>query len=390
MLAAAVKLADSRRATIFLRDATDGKFVPRKALGFDLNQIARMRFGPNVGLVGAVIADPRGLIVPDVQQDARFVAADYTAEVRSVLLVPLAVAGPLSGVLSVDKRVPNGFTDTDLVVLSTLADQAAVAIENARLFEESQRRLGEQALLYEAGQAIAATLEYQQVMETVTHQVVRATNAQFVIIQEWDKTRGRLNTVYADFFTTEGLVVTTIRETAFTPIDYLKVAHFLRDRRNISLRVNNDDLDPLLRDRMRQAGLIWTIEVPIVARDEVLGLLRLGDGRFDRVWGDSEVQLVETLVNQAAVAMSNARLYDEVVKAAQELEGHVRGPHAGSGDRQCRGDPGARSHGGAVPHHFGTVVEPGSRSGIEPGAGIGGEGGRRAARLDRADRSTDR
>ncbi|MBP7687791.1 MAG: GAF domain-containing protein, partial [Thermoflexales bacterium] len=323
VLDASIELVNSQHATIFLRDPVDGKFVPRKAVGFDLDMMTRLRFGPNEGLIGAVIADPRGLIVPDVLTEARFVEHPISNDVRSMLLVPLSAAGQLIGVLSVDKLVPNGFTNTDLVVLSTLADQAAVAIENARLFEESQRRLQDQSLLYEAGQAISATLEYRQVLETVTHQVERATNAQFVIIQEWERPGNRLVTIHANFISTEGLNTTTIRETAFAPMDYLKVAHFLRDRRNISLRLNDDDLDPMLRERMRQAGLLWTIEVPIVARDEVLGLLRLGDGRFDRVLGDSEVQLVETLVNQAAVAMSNARLYDQVIKFTQELEGRV-------------------------------------------------------------------
>jgi PAS domain S-box-containing protein len=323
VLDASVELVGSQHATIFLRDQMDGKFVPRKAVGYELEAMSRMRFGPNEGLIGAVIADPRGLIIPDVQTDSQFMKFPFTEEVRSVLLVPLSVAGQLVGVLTVDKLVPNGFTNTDLVVLSTLADQAAVAIENARLFEESQRRLREQSLLYEAGQAISSTLEYQQVLETVTHQVERATNAQYVIIQEWDKPNNRLVTIHTDFVTTEGLTVPTVTDSAFAPMDYLKVAHFLRDRRNISLRSHDDDLDPVLRERMRLAGLLWTIEVPIVARDEVLGLLRLGDGRFDRVLGDSEVQLVETLVNQAAIAMSNARLYDQVVKFTQELEGRV-------------------------------------------------------------------
>ena len=171
-----------------------------------------------------------------------------------MLLVPLSVAGQLIGVLTVDKLVPNGFTNTDLVVLSTLADQAAVAIENARLFEESQRRLRDQSLLYEAGQAISSTLEYQQVLETVSHQVERATNAQYVIIQEWDKPNNRLVTIYTDFVTTEGLTVPTVTDSAFAPMDYLKVAHFLRDRRNISLRSHDDDLDPVLRERMRLGG----------------------------------------------------------------------------------------------------------------------------------------
>ncbi|MFN8598355.1 MAG: GAF domain-containing protein, partial [Anaerolineae bacterium] len=322
VLDASMELVGANHATIFLRDPVDGKYIARKTIGFDLEQIRRIRFSANEGLVGAVIADPRGLIVPDATQDPRFIVIG-PSDIRSVLLVPLSVAGQLIGVLSADKPVPNGFTNTDLVVLSTLADQAAVAIDNARLFEESQRRLRDQSLLYEAGQAISSTLEYKQVLETLTHQVVRATNAQFVIVQEWDRASGRLTTAHSAFISTDGLSVSEIASTAFTPVDYLKVAHFLRDRRNISLRLADDDLDPLLKERMRQVGLLWTIEVPIVARDEVLGVVRLGDGRFDRVLGDSEVQLVETLVNQAAVAMSNSRLYDQIVKFNQELEERV-------------------------------------------------------------------
>ena len=112
-------------------------------------------------------------------------------------------------------------------------------------------------------------------------------------------------------------------EKPFAPTDYLKVAQYLRDRRNISLRLNDDDLDPLLRARMQETGLLWIVEVPIVSRDEVLGLVRLGDTRFDRTLSDSEVQVIETLINQAAVAMSNARLYDQILKFTQELEGRV-------------------------------------------------------------------
>ena len=61
-----------------------------------------------------------------------------------------------------------------------------------------------------------------------------------------------------------------------------------------------------------------------MSRDEVLGLVRLGDARFDRMLSDSEVQVIETLINQAAVAMSNARLYDQILKFTQELEGRVQ------------------------------------------------------------------
>jgi PAS domain S-box-containing protein len=496
VLEAACELVGSDHATIFLRDpAAGGKFAPAKTVGYELSAISQLRFGPDEGLVGQVIADPRAVIIPDVEEDPHYVRIDRIPVLRSVILVPLSVARQLIGVLTADKPTPHSFTPTDMVVLSTLADQAAVAIENARLFEaehdqrtlaealrdlstglsrtlsvsdvwdrmltevgrvvphdaanimlieegqlarvvrsrgydriepgltaavmnlrfpvrdtvslqqvagsgrplivndtrhypgwvetpqtawvrsclcgpllirdqvvgffnldssapdffksvhaerlmafagqaavaienvrlyeETYHRLRDQLLLYEAGQAISSTLEFNQVLETVSQQLVRATNAQIVLIQVWDRAVDQVETIYQKIQAMEGLENLEMLEKPFAPTDYLKVARYLHDRRNISLRVNDDDLDPLLRARMRDIGLLWIVEVPIVARDEVLGLVRLGDTRFDRDLSDSEVQLIETLINQAAVAMSNARLYDQVVKVTQELEGRV-------------------------------------------------------------------
>ncbi|HZY44133.1 MAG TPA: GAF domain-containing protein [Anaerolineae bacterium] len=323
VLDASVELMQASRATVFMRDPLDGKYAPRKAIGFDLTEARSLRFASGEGLVGSVVAEQRGLIVPDVDQDDRFVEVPVAADVRSMVLVPLIVAAQVMGVLVVDKTTPNGFSNTDLVVLSTLADQAAVAIENARLYEETQRRLREQSLLYEAGQAISSTLNYNQVLETVSSQLLRATSAHMVIIQEWDRVNDKLTTVHTRYLTPEGLKQSELATDTFAPLDYLKVAQFLQDRRSLSLRLNDPELDPSLKDRMRQAGLLWLLEVPIVARGEVLGLVRVGDGRFDRILTDSEIQLMETLVNQGAVAMSNARLYDQVVKFTQELEGRV-------------------------------------------------------------------
>jgi GAF domain-containing protein/DNA-binding response OmpR family regulator/sensor histidine kinase YesM len=323
VLEASTQLMQAPRSTIFLRDPLDGKYVLRKAIGFDTRQIAPLRFSSGEGLAGAVVADRHGLNVPEVDQDPRFVQSPMSADVKSMLLAPLMVADQIIGVLTVDKLVPNGFTGTDLVVLSTLADQAAVAIENARLYQETQHRLGEQSLLYEAGLAISATLNYQQVLETVSSQMLRATNPQLVIIQEWDRASDKLITVHTRYQTLAGLKQSELETQAFAPLDYLRVAQFLQDRRSLSLRLNDPELDQSLKDRMTDTGLLWLLEIPIVARDEVLGLVRVGDGRLDRILTDSEIQLMETLVNQAAVAMSNARLYDQVIKFTQELEGRV-------------------------------------------------------------------
>ena len=80
VLDAACELVGADHATIFLRDAAaDGKFVPRQTVGYDLAQISTLQFGPGEGLVGAVIADARAFIVPNVDEDPRYVATDMTA-----------------------------------------------------------------------------------------------------------------------------------------------------------------------------------------------------------------------------------------------------------------------------------------------------------------------
>ena len=139
-----------------------------------------------------VVAEPRAVVIPDVEQEPRYIHFEATQGIQSMMLVPLEAAGRLIGVLTADKPIVNGFSNTDLVMLTTLADQSAVAIENARLYAETQRRLREQSLLYQAGQAISSSLEYYQVAETVTEQLIQATNAQVVIIQEL---RPKLNVV---------------------------------------------------------------------------------------------------------------------------------------------------------------------------------------------------
>jgi len=497
VLNAAGELVGTDLVTIFLPDPeADGKFAPRQTIGYDLAKIGDLRFGPAEGLVGTVIADPQAIIISNVEAEPRYKQHASSTIIKSMMIVPLTVAGQLVGVLTADKPAVNGFSNTDLVVLSTLADQAAVAIDNARLFEaerdqralaeslrdlsaglsrtlnvndvldrmltevgrvvphdaanimmidessgqaqvvrsrgydqiepglsaavmtlslpvrdtvnlrqvvessqpliindtrsyagwvetpqtawvrsylcgplrvrdqvvgffnldssavgfftnthaerllaftgqaavaienarlyeETRRRLQDQSLLYEAGQAISSSLEFNQVLETMSQQLVRATNAQIILIQLWDRATDQVKTIYQLIQTPEGLNDLELLEKPFAPTDYLKVAQYLRDRRNISLRANDDDLDPLLRARMQDTGLLWIVEVPIVSRDEVLGLVRLGDTRFDRVLSDSEAQLIETLINQAAVAMSNARLYDQIFKFTQELEGRV-------------------------------------------------------------------
>ncbi|HJW84371.1 MAG TPA: GAF domain-containing protein, partial [Anaerolineae bacterium] len=146
---ASIELSGARTATIFLRDDASGRFTPRKSHGWTLAQIAHLTWAEDEGLVGAVAREGRAIIVPDAKADARFRRDPIDSQIAAMLLAPIAVGGRVIGVLSVDKPTPRSFTNTDVMMLSTLADQAAIAIENARLFGETRQRAQRLALVNE-------------------------------------------------------------------------------------------------------------------------------------------------------------------------------------------------------------------------------------------------
>jgi GAF domain-containing protein len=101
-------------------------------------QPARLKVGEE-GIVGWVAATGQPLLVPDVSQEPRFYFLPQASETKSELAVPLRTKDAVIGALDVQSDLPNAFDEYDLVVLQSLANQAAIAIENARLYEQAQQ-----------------------------------------------------------------------------------------------------------------------------------------------------------------------------------------------------------------------------------------------------------
>jgi GAF domain-containing protein len=275
ILDAACELVGSQHATIFLRDpVADDKLTPARTVGYELSEISDLRFGPNEGMVGQVIADPRALIVPDVEEDPHYVRHASVPAMRSMLLVPLSVAGQLIGVLTADKPTPNSFTNTDLVVLSTLADQAAVAIDNARLFEaeRDQRSLAEALRDLSAG--LSRTLNVNDVLDRMLTEVGRVVPhdaANIMMIEE------------------PGRVAEVVRSRGYDRIEpgltaaLMSLRFPVRD--TVNLRQVAESGQPLvIRDTHAFAGWIETPQTtwvrsylcaPLSIRDQVVGFFNL-------------------------------------------------------------------------------------------------------------------
>jgi signal transduction histidine kinase len=137
---------DCRACSIFLIDPTEEYLQLEVASGPSVawKGIARLRIGE--GISGQVIAQRRSIYIPDTQLDPDFIYFD--PNIRSLLVVPLIVRGQAIGTLSIDATEPNAF-DEEIRLLTISAAQAAVAIENAQLYENLQASYQELELAFE-------------------------------------------------------------------------------------------------------------------------------------------------------------------------------------------------------------------------------------------------
>ena len=119
--------------------------------------------------------------------------------IQSNIGAPIRAKGRTLGVLSVDSMTPDFYTQEYAERLLALAGQAAIAIENAQLYEAAQRRTAEQAALLEASHAISSTLDLPTMLQRLAEQMGRAIDATSIYICDWNAATG-LATVLAEYY----------------------------------------------------------------------------------------------------------------------------------------------------------------------------------------------
>ncbi|MCS6859976.1 MAG: PocR ligand-binding domain-containing protein [Abditibacteriales bacterium] len=139
-------------AFVMLIEANSNLMSIRAARGLSEETTRSARFVVGTGIVGHVAATGESAVVPDMQQDPRvaYRAVDEKENLRSLIAVPLRGAGGVIGVLAACTPEPHRFTEDDLALLTTLAGQAAVAVENARLYQQVAAQVKELSAAYDA------------------------------------------------------------------------------------------------------------------------------------------------------------------------------------------------------------------------------------------------
>ena len=141
-----IRITEAERGFLMLRDKETGQLTTQIARNWEQESIASSEFAVSQTVINRVAKQGEPILTTNAQEDDRFDSQEsiIAYKLRSILCVPLIVKERLTGVIYADNRIQTGlFTESDLTLLTAFANQAAVAIENARLFESVQQTLSE-------------------------------------------------------------------------------------------------------------------------------------------------------------------------------------------------------------------------------------------------------
>jgi len=273
--------------------------------------VAGLRVTVGEGITGWVAATGQQLIIDDAARDPRAVQVPGSAELleESMLLAPLRSESRVIGVVVLSRLGLARFSDDELRLLGVLADQAAVAIENARLLGQRERHVAELAALLDISQAGGGATDERDLANVLAGKLRTAARMDACLISRWDAETGKIVPLGAHGRPLIG------------PERDLSVQRTLRrvllDDQPAWLDQAVDTLEPAEVARLRQLGGVATLLLPLATAGRVTGLVEFICETSGRSFHDGEVALLRTMANQVAAALENARLLRQLRDAAE-------------------------------------------------------------------------
>jgi PAS domain S-box-containing protein len=235
---------------------------------------------------------------------------------QSWLGVPIIASDRILGVVALADYRPHAFNENHLNLLRTLSSNLGVAIENARLFQAEQQRAEELAIINSVQAALAAELNIQGIYDTVGDKIREIFHNTDLSIRIFDH---KAHLEHFPYIYENGQ---RIKLDPDPLIEKGISAHVIRTRESV---VINENMAQAL-EKYGSYTIPGTqseksaVYVPLLVGDQVRGLINLTNMEREQAFSDSDVRLLQTLVNSMSVALENARLFDEIQRLLKETE----------------------------------------------------------------------
>ena len=292
---------------VLLMDDNGSYLRHRFAIGYPPGLAENLEIPIGQGITGTAARTGHPVRVSDVSEDPRYINA--IDSVRSELAVPLIFRGKVVGVLDIQSRHRDYFTRDQQNILLVLANRLAVAIENARLFQQVRAQAEALLVLNEVSREVSSILDVEEVLRRAAELVKRVINYQILSLMLYDEEqqvfRHRIDVKHGQrvqgklrVAATEGIVgaAATLREPVVVP-DVTADPRYLM-------------VNPETRSELA---------IPMIYKGKVIGVLDLESPQLNYFTPD-HVQTLSILAANLAVSIENARLYEQVAQGEARLE----------------------------------------------------------------------
>jgi two-component system NtrC family sensor kinase len=289
----------------------------------ELTKSARILPGRE-SLIGRVLMESKVVQIADVLADPEYAFSDLqkAAGYRTLLGVPLLRAGQPIGVLFLGRKTVEPFTDKQIELVSTFADQAVIAIENVRLFEEVQARtedlresLQQQTATADVLKVISrSTFDLQTVLQTLVESAARLCDAEKATI-----TRQKDGVLFrGEFYGFSDEFMDYVRNVPVVPDRGSATARALLEGAVVHIPDVQADPDYTFNEAQRLGDFRTIIGVPMLREGKAIGVIVMTRPEV-RPFTDKQIELATTFADQAAIAIENVRLFESVEARTREL-----------------------------------------------------------------------
>jgi GAF domain-containing protein len=324
----AVRLCDADFGTIARE--RDGAFVRTGQYGSTREFKELMLNSPvettRGSITGRTLVEGKVVHILDARTDPEYTfrVAQEHEEIRTGLGVPLLRGGTPIGAIALVRRTVKPFSEKQIELVTTFADQAVIAIENARLFEEVQARTGE----------LTEALEYQTATSDVLSVISRSPSQAQPVLDTIVATAGRLcQSEYAFIFMrkedgkyhlqaghlAEPALLSYLQANPVTPSRGTASGRAVLERRTIHIPDGSADPDYTWVEWINLSGTQTFLGVPLLRDGDPIGVIAAARKKQTGPFTERQIELITTFADQAVIAIENARLFDEVQARTAEL-----------------------------------------------------------------------
>ncbi|MCA1377509.1 MULTISPECIES: GAF domain-containing protein [unclassified Bradyrhizobium] len=316
----AASLCGADMAAILRQDA-DGSFYHATRYNFSpewAKVSAGVRLNAGRGsLVGRVLLCGKAVQIPDVLVDPDYAYPEQqrAGGYRTLLGVPLLRSGEVIGVLFLGRKTANSFTDKQIDLVSTFADQAVIAIENVRLFDEVQAKTRDLAESLQQQTATAdvlkvisrSTFDLQTVLDTLVDSAARLCEAEmaFIMRREGDEYLAGAAVGFSEDY------IAFLRAHPIAPGRGTVTGRAVLERRPVQILDVAADPEYGLEASITIAGQRTALGVPLLRENEPIGAIVVARKRV-QPFTEKQIELVATFADQAVIAIGNVRLFEQL------------------------------------------------------------------------------